>query len=173
MRRAGALLPMLLIIGAVGCGYHTAGRVTTLPQDVRTIAIPDFINNSHTYRIDQMLTEAVVREFTTRTRYHIENDSRHSPDAILQGTILNTIATPATYDSQTGRASSVIVTVSMKVTLTDNHGKILYQNPSYQFRDQYQVSRELSSFFEEDSPALERLSRTFARTLVSNILEGF
>jgi hypothetical protein len=61
----------------------------------------------------------------------------------------------------------------MKVTLTDNHGKILYDNPSYVFREQYQVSRELSSFFEEDSPALERLSRSFARTLVSNILEGF
>lgn len=173
MKRAGTLLPLWLLIGAAGCGYHTAGRTTTLPQDVRTIAIPDFINNSHTYRIDQMLTEAVVREFTTRTRYHIENDPRHSPDAILQGTILNTIATPATYDSQTGRASSVTVMVSMKVTLTDSHGKILYQNPSYQFRDQYQVSRELSSFFEEDSPALQRLSRTFARTLVSNILEGF
>jgi hypothetical protein len=173
MRCAGALGPALLAMTMVGCGYHTAGRVSTLPQDVRTIAIPDFINNSHTYRIDQMLTEAVVREFTTRTHYHIENDPRHSPDAILQGTILNTIAVPATYDSQTGRASSVMVMLSMKVTLTDNHGKILYDNPSYVFREQYQVSRELSSFFEEDSPALERLSRSFARTLVSNILEGF
>jgi hypothetical protein len=57
--------------------------------------------------------------------------------------------------------------------LTDRQGKILYQNPSYLFREEYQVSRELSSFFEEDSPALERLSREFARTLVSNVLEGF
>jgi hypothetical protein len=135
--------------------------------------VPNFINDSHTYRLDQVLTEAVVREFTTRTHYRIENDPRRSADAVLQGTILSTIASPSTYDSQTGRASSVMVTVAMKVVLTDNHGKILYQNPSYQFRDQYQVSRELSSFFEEDSPALERLSRSFARTLVSNILEGF
>jgi hypothetical protein len=57
--------------------------------------------------------------------------------------------------------------------LTDKQGKVLYQNPSYIFREQYQVSRELSSFFEEDSPAMQRLSREFARTLVSNILEGF
>jgi outer membrane lipopolysaccharide assembly protein LptE/RlpB len=173
MKCAAALLPVLIILAGPGCGYHTSGRSTTLPQDVHTIAIPNFTNYSHTYRIDQMLTEAVVREFTTRTRYHIENDPRHGSDAILQGTILNTMATPSTYDSQTGRASSVTVTVSMRVTLTDTHGKILYQNASYQFRDQYQVSRELSSFFEEDSPALERLSRSFARTLVSNILEGF
>ena len=38
---------------------------------------------------------------------------------------------------------------------------------------QYQVSRELTSFFEEDSPAVDRLSRDFARTLVSNILEAY
>ena len=50
---------------------------------------------------------------------------------------------------------------------------MLYENPAYLFREEYQVSRELSSFFEEDSPALERLSREFARTLVSNVLEGF
>ena len=41
------------------------------------------------------------------------------------------------------------------------------------FREQYQVSRELTSFFEEDSPAVDRLSRDFARTLVSNILEDY
>ena len=61
----------------------------------------------------------------------------------------------------------------MKVSLIDKQSKILFENPSYVFREQYQVSRELSSFFEEDSPALGRLSRDFARTLVSNILEGF
>src|SRR2546429_8989744 len=82
-------------------------------------------------------------------------------------------AVPATYDSQTGRAASVLVAVTVKVSLTDRHGKVLYDNPSYAFRDQYQVSRELSSFFEEGSPAWERLCREFARSLVSNLLEGF
>ena len=41
------------------------------------------------------------------------------------------------------------------------------------FREQYQVSREITSFFEEESPSLVRLSGDFARTLVSNILEGY
>ena len=63
--------------------------------------------------------------------------------------------------------------VTLKVSLTDREGKVLYENPAYLFREQYQVSRELSSFFEEDSPALQRLSRDFARTLVCNVLEGF
>jgi len=114
-----------------------------------------------------------VQEFTARTHYHVLNQTSDAADATLRGTVLGASLTPLTYDSQTGRAASVLVTVSMKVALTDRSGKTLFQNPQYVFREQYEVSRELSSFFEEDSPAMGRLSRDFARTLVSNVLEGF
>jgi len=166
----------MLLIGVLclaGCGYHTAGHAVTLPEDVHTIAIPSFVNQTQTYKIEQTLTGAVVREMVTRTHYHVVNEADASADATLRGTVLSTDSAPLTYDSQTGRAATVMVTVSMKVSLTDRHGKVLYQNPSYVFHEQYQVSQELASFFEEDSPALDRLSREFAKTLVSNILEGF
>ena len=169
---AVAAIVSIFLAGA-GCGYHTAGHAVQLPEDVRTIAIPAFSNQTQSYRIEQVLTSAVVREFTTRTHYHVLNDPRENPDATLSGTVLSTYMAPLTYDSKTGRAASVLVTVNMKVSLVDKQGKILFQNPAYVFREQYEVSRELSSFFEEDSPALDRLSRDFARTLVSNVLEGF
>ena len=158
-----------------GCGYHTAGHAATLPPNlnVKVLAVPGFENQSQTFRIEQALTQAVVHEFTTRTHYQIVNRPSELADATLHGTVLTTSASPLTYDSKTGRAESVLVVVSVKVALTDRDGKILYQNPSYVFREQYQVSQQLSSFFEEDSPALERLSRDFAKTLVSNVLEGF
>ena len=165
------LLPIALLLTA--CGYHTAGHNVTVPENVKTLAIPAFINQSQTYRVEQMLTAAVVREFTTRTHYQILHSESDAADATLHGTVLTTTASPLTYDSKTGRAESVLVIVSMKVSLVDRDGKILFQNPSYVFREQYQVSQELSSFFEEDSPAMGRLSRDFAQTLVSNVLEGF
>jgi outer membrane lipopolysaccharide assembly protein LptE/RlpB len=164
---------MFVLVLNSGCGYHTAGHAVQLPENVKTIAIPAFKNETLTYRIEQMLTASVVREFTTRTHYRILNDSSEEADATLQGTVLSTTASPLTYDTATGRAASVLVVVSMKVTLTDRNGKVLYQNPAYLFREQYEVSQDLSSFFEEDSPAFRRLSQDFARTLVSNILEGF
>lgn len=157
----------------LGCGYHVAGHAAQLPENVKTIAIPSFKNETLTYHIEQMLTSSVVREFNTRTHYHVVNDTAGDPDATLSGTVLSTVATPLTYDTATGRAASVLVVVSMKVQLTSRDGKMLYQNPSYLFREQYEVSQDLSSFFEEDSPAFRRLSQDFARTLVSNILEGF
>jgi outer membrane lipopolysaccharide assembly protein LptE/RlpB len=155
------------------CGYHTAGHAVTLPANVQTIAIPAFVNRTQTYKIEQRLTAAVVQEMVTRTHYHILNEPSDSADATLRGVVMSTSTSPLTYDSTTGRASSALVVVTAKVTLTDRQGNVLYQNPSYLFREEYQVSQELSSFFEEDSPALERLSQAFARTLVSNVLEGF
>lgn len=156
-----------------GCGYHTAGHSVQLPDSVKSIAVPAFKNETATYRIETFLTAAVVREFTTRTHYRMLHDPSDSADAILQGTVLSTSVTPLAYDTPTGRAASVLVVVSMKVVLSDRSGKVLYQNPAYLFREQYEVSQDLSSFFEEDSPAFRRLSQDFARTLVSNILEGF
>jgi outer membrane lipopolysaccharide assembly protein LptE/RlpB len=163
----------LLLVWATGCGYHTAGHGGQLPENVKTIAIPAFVNETKTYRIEQMLTSSVVREFTTRTHYRLINDASAAADATLRGTVLSTSASPLTYDTATGKAASVLVVVSIRVSLSDRQGKVLYENPAYLFREQYEVSQDLSSFFEEDSPAFRRLSQDFARTLVSNILEGF
>lgn len=164
---------LALVLISASCGYHTAGHAAQLPDSIKSIAVPAFKNETTTYRIEQMLTASVVREFTTRTRYHILNDASDDADATLRGTVLSTAASPVAYDTTSGRAASVMVVVSMRVTLSDRSGKVLYQNPSYLFREQYEVSQDLKSFFQEDSPASRRLSQDFARTLVSNILEGF
>ncbi|HSA91544.1 MAG TPA: LptE family protein [Terriglobales bacterium] len=173
MKLAHALAALLALSFFSGCGYHSAGSASQLPPGVQTIAVPAFVNQTQTYRIEQQMTAAVVREFLTRTRYHVVNESGDAADAVLQGVVLSTEAAPLTYDSQTGRASSALVTVKMRVSLTGRDGKVLWENRDYVFREQYQVSREVSSFFQEESPALDRMSRDFARTLVSNILEAY
>ena len=163
---------LTLTLATSGCGYHAAGKAVRIPPYVKTLAVPAFVNQTQTYRIEAILTEAVVREFNTRTRYRIVSDPKDA-DAVLRGWVTGTQLAPLTYDSNTGRASSALVTVNMRVVLTDRNGKILYENSNYTYREQYQVSRELSSFFEEQGPAMQRLSTDFARTLVSNVLEMY
>jgi outer membrane lipopolysaccharide assembly protein LptE/RlpB len=170
---ARIVIVALLALISTSCGYSTAGHASKLPTDVRTIAIPAFVNKTQTYKIEQVLTSAVVREFTTRTNYHVANQESQNADATLRGTVVSAELAPITYDSRTGRASSALITVSMKVQLVDKAGKVLFDNPNYVYREQYQISREVSSFFEEESPAVDRMSRDFARSLVANVLEGF
>ncbi len=162
----GFLLPLLC------CGYHTAGANSRLPPDLKILAIPSFQNQTHTYHVETALTNAVIREFNTRTHYRVVQTEADA-DAILHGSIVSAELAPVAYDSTTGRAATGLVTIIIKVTLTARDGRVLYSNPNYVFRDQYQISNELLSFFEEQGPALDRLSLDFSRTLVSNILEAF
>jgi len=169
-----ALILTATVLAASGCGYHAAGSAAPeLPRNVRTIAIPGFVSRSPTFRIEQQLTDAVVREFNARTQYHVLHEASADADAVLKATVLSASSNPLAYDSQTGRAASAQITVNIQVILTDRRGKILFQNPNYIFHDQYELSRDLTSFFQEDSPAVDRLSRDFARTLVANILESY
>ncbi|MFZ0479221.1 MAG: LptE family protein [Terriglobales bacterium] len=173
LQRSAAVALLVLAVLASGCGYHTLEHSTALPPNIRTIAIPGFASQSRSFRIEQMLTDAVVREFNTRTQFRIVHNAGDDADAVLKGTVLSASTTPLAYDPVTGRAASALVTVSMTVTLTDRQGKIVFQNPSYLFHDQYEISRDLNSFFEEESPAVDRMSRDFAHTLVANILEAY
>lgn len=171
--------PIRFALGVVvlllsGCGYHTSNHAhIRLPSGIDTIAVPIFDNKTNSYRAEQILTEAVVREFTSRSPYKIIPKDNGAADAVLHGTVITTNVYPLTYDSQTGRQSSAIVQINLSVKLVDKHGKTLFENPNYSFREQYQVSREVTSFFDESPPAVDRLSRDFARTLVAEILEGF
>jgi outer membrane lipopolysaccharide assembly protein LptE/RlpB len=171
--RLGALPALVLSLALAGCGYHVAGKDNNLPTNLKILAIPAFTNGTQVYRVEQNLTSAVVREFITRTHYHVINRQDRSADATLQGTVLAASVFPLTIDTRTNRVATVLVQVSMHVSLTDKKGKVLYDNPGYLFREQYQESSSLSTFFQEESPALQRLSRDFARALVSDIVENY
>jgi hypothetical protein len=150
-----------------------AGTASRIPPDVKTIAVPAFKNLSSTFRIEQQLTSAVSREFLERTHYRILPNPPDA-DAILTGTIKEVRARAITFDINTGRATTLQVQVTAEVKLEDRHShKLLFSNSNYVFREEYQVSEYPSALFEEDKPALERLSRDLARTLVTDILENF
>jgi lipopolysaccharide assembly LptE-like protein len=155
------------------CGYHVAGRGDRLGPDIKTIAIPIFVNKSPRFKIEQMLSGAITREFIERTKFRITPDPGQA-DAVLNGTVTGVSSGVAAYDLTTGRATTLQIQVVAKVELVDSHTKqVLFSNQGYVFREQYQISQSSPSLFEEDQPALERLSRDMARTLVTDILENF
>jgi len=155
------------------CGYHMAGTASRIPPNVKTIAVPAFKNMSSTFRIEQMVTTAVTHEFLERTHFRILPNPADA-DAVLKGTVKDVRARAMTFDINTGRATSLQVQVTADVILEDLHShKILFSNSNYLFREQYQVSESTSALFEEDKPALDRLSRDLARTLVTDIIENF
>ena len=169
------VFPTGLTLLLAGCGYHTAGAATHIPANVRTIAVPIFATHAQAYHTEVALTQAVVRELNTRTRYRVltGDTSQSDADAVLSGTVLTQTSVPLTYDSTTGETSSYLVTISVKVSLTAHDGRVLYQNDALSFREQYQSTQDLSGFIREDPPAVQRLARDFAQALVGDMLESF
>ena len=168
----GAILAALALMSVSGCGYHTLGAATHLPPDVRTLAVPVFATRTEASGTETAMTEAVIREFATRTRFRVTSDADAGADAVLHGVILKQTTTPLTYNAATQQSSSFLITIVASVTLTARDGRILYENKNYVFREQYQSTTNLSTFIREDPAAIQRLSREFARQLVADVLEG-
>jgi outer membrane lipopolysaccharide assembly protein LptE/RlpB len=172
--RKFAILPIVFALAGIsGCGYHTLGAATHLPPDVKTLSVPVFATRTETYLTETVMTNAVIRELATRSRFRITPDASPDADAVLHGTILKEVVAPLTYNTMTQQSSSFLITLVVSVTLTGRDGKILYENKNYVFRQQFQATMDLPTFLQENPAAMERLSREFARQLVADVLEGF
>jgi outer membrane lipopolysaccharide assembly protein LptE/RlpB len=178
-----AALLALSALFLAGCGYRVVGRANALPADIRTIAVPAFQNQTTTYRIEQRLTQAVVRAFLTRTKYRIVADPRDA-DATVRGQIAGLDAGAVVFDPTSGRATAVLVTIRLSVRLEDRNGKVLYRSDNFVFRQPYELAvgslpggvftpAEMANFFQEEGPTLDRMASDFADRLVSDILENF
>jgi outer membrane lipopolysaccharide assembly protein LptE/RlpB len=173
MRLPAILLLMAGVSAVGGCGYHTLGAATHLPPDARTLAVPVFATRTDTYHTETVMTEAVIREFATRSRLRVTPGAEGDPDVVLHGTILQETVAPLTYNTSTQQSSSFLVTVVIAVRLTGRDGQVLYENKNYVFRQQYEATTDLPTYFDESPGAVQRLSRDFARALVADVLEGF
>jgi Lipopolysaccharide-assembly len=182
MRGSLVLLVAFALPAVSGCGYHTLGSSAHLPDTVHTLAVPIFKNKTQFYHTEVPMTQAVVHEFTDRTRLGVTADSADGADATVHGTILSESVQPLTYRTETTTAiagqttsvtSSFLVTINVNVLVTDRDNRVLYQHNNYVFHEQFETTSDLASFIEEDSPAVQRLSRDFAQALVSDILESF
>ena len=170
-----------LLVGGLssGCGYHVAGRNDSLPKSIHVIAVPALENKTTSYRIEQRLTSATVREFLAKTSYRVVSEPANG-DAVLRGKVLSLEAVPLLFDTKTARATAMLITVKCEITFEEREtGKILYHTENFVFRNQYEISTDVTnpnaikSFFEEQDPALDRLAQDFATRLVAAVTENY
>jgi len=172
-----ASVVLVLALLSTSCGYSLSGRGSFLPAYIRSVGVPQFINATTYFEIEQPFTEKIRSEFIGRGRYQVlpQDDA---VDAVLRGTILAVLIAPANFNDQQ-QASRYVITVTMKIEFFDvKNNKNLWENPAMVFRDEYDLPEEFQAgnpqaFLGQASNALERLSADFARTVVSAILEAF
>ena len=167
---------VVLALVATSCGYTLAGRGGTLPEHIRIIGIPQFINRSPFPEIDRILTERVGEEFRGRGRYRVLPDT-NGVDAVLTGTILNAVPMPTSFTAGSRQASSYAMVVTLSVEFKDvKNDKVIWSNPSLTVREEYEMptgaGTDPAAFFRQDSNAVERLARTLSKALATAIFEA-
>ena len=162
---------VVLLTALNGCGYHVSGHGDMLPKTIHTIAIPAFGNVTSRYKLARLLPTDIERELISRTGYKIVAEPG-AADAVLTGTVQNFAAYPTI--SAGGRSTTVEAVVMLNLTLTNRAtGEVLYNRAGAEFRERYEISIDPKAYFDESGTAMERLSKSVARSVVSGLLEKF
>src|SRR5262249_19247778 len=119
-----------------------------------------------------------IHELLAKTNYHVVSDP-NGGGAGLTGKVLRVEVVPLLFQTPTsssniGQATAMLVTMTCEVKLTDRATeKGLYHNDNFLFRNEYQLSTDVHSFFQEGDPALDRMAQDFAARLVAAVTENF
>ncbi len=163
---------LIFASGATEC-YKPVTK-SGLPTHIKTIAVPafQFEPKGLRYRIESRFSEAVMKELIRHGRGIKVQGSREGADAVIEGTIRDFSFTGVLLDRE-GRARIYEVTIVSAVTLVDTReNKVLFDNQNLIFRDSFDFSQDPRSFFNEEDPAVERIARAFAESLISSIING-
>src|SRR5262252_1639853 len=130
---------LLSVSGFREC-YGPTGRGDGLPKHIKTLAIMPFQNPSLRYKVEQRFTSAVIDEAIHRARSLKIVSTPDGADAVMIGTIKNFGFRPVLLDDF-GRARLFEITIIVEVTVRDQTtNKVLFNNPSYIYRGEYEIS---------------------------------
>ena len=169
----------VFVLSLSGCGYSLAGHGSFLPAHIVTIGIPTFANRSPVFNLETLLTQKVRAEFIGRGKYQILPQDT-GVDAVLTGEVTTVTVAPASFTAQQ-LASRYVITMVANIQLRDlRDNKVLWENPSLVFREEYEATTNTNApvvdpnaFLSQQANALDRVSADFARTIVTSILEAF
>jgi hypothetical protein len=172
--RALALLSILsFVMGFAEC-YKPVTK-NQLPPRIKTVAVPAFQmeGTALRYKIDTRFTEAVINEIIHRGHGMRVQGEREGADAVVDGVIKSFNFGGVLLDDR-GRARIFEVTITAAVTVRDQtENRVLYDNQNYVFRGEYEFANDPRSYFNEEDPAVQRMARAFAESLVSTLVNGF
>ena len=173
-----SFLLALVALATPGCGYALSGRGSFLPAYIRVVGIPQLVNNTAFFQVEQILTEKIRTEFIGRGRYTVVPEPEGA-DAVVTGTVTSISVQPIGFTEQQ-LASRYQFTLTMNVQFTDARTtQVLWANSALTFREEYELSTrsnvalEGATFLSQERSSFDRIADDVARTVVTAILEAF
>ncbi len=170
LRLSVFVMTLLFVSGFAEC-YKPVTK-NQLPSRIRTVAVPAFQNSALRYKIESRFTGAVIDELVRRGRGLRVQGDREGADAVIEGIIKSFSFSGVLLDDK-GRARIFEVTLAAAVTVRDqNENRVLYDNQNFVFRGEYEFANDPRNFFSEEDPAVQRMARSFAESIVSTLVNA-
>ena len=168
-RLSAFLVTLFFVSGFAEC-YKPVTK-NQLPAHIKTVAVPAFQMGPQAlrYKIGSRFADAVINELIHRGRGLRVQGDREGADAVIEGIIKSFTYSGVLLDDK-GRARIFEVTVEAAVTVRDQtENRVLYDNQNFVFRGEYEFANDPRSFFNEEDPAVQRMARNFAESIVSTL----
>ncbi len=175
-KSAIAILSLAAAILA-GCGYTLVGQASNIPSDVRRVYIEPLINGTQRAQVEQILTQALSDEMVTRRRNFAVSSSLRDADAILRGKVVSFDVRALTFDED-GLANNFEITITADMRFErppkpgEDEGEVIWSSSRYFFREDYPL-QDGAAYFDRENLAIEETSVSFAKSMVTDLLEGF
>ena len=157
------------------CGFTECYKPVTknqLPSRIRTVAVPAFQNSALRFKVESRFTGAVIDELIRRGRGLRVQGEPEGADAVIEGLIKSFSFAGVLLDDK-GRARIFEVTIEAAVTVRDlTENRVLYDNQNFVFRGEYEFANDPRNFFSEEDPAVQRMARSFAESIVSTLINA-
>jgi outer membrane lipopolysaccharide assembly protein LptE/RlpB len=162
-----------LLAALAGCGYALVGRSSNIPADIKAVYLQPLTNQTQRQQVEQSLTQAIATELVTRQRFSLVG-SESQANAEVTGAVTAFTVTPVTFD-QTGRANEYEIAITAQITFkrTGTEGKVIWKSDRYTFRENYPLDPTAANFVDLENETIDKASKRFAQTLVTDLLEGF
>ena len=169
----------VLLIALPACGYRVAGRVVSetdgsaaivLPGNIKTVAIPIFINHTRKSNVESIITSAVAREFITSVDIVDEDEA----EALLLGSINSYELKPVSFTA-TDVIQEYRLYIEVSITLMRRGTKeVLWRDGSITDYEDFIVDvNDISASKDAEWDALKIICFDMARFVKERMLEGF
>jgi len=166
--RAPALGLALLALALAGCGYSFRGN---LPDHIKTVAVPVFVNKTSQPAVETFLTSAVVEAFASNGRLRVVKPEE--ADAILNGEVVGYSVVSIAFDNLANvRQYRLVVTMNLRLRDVKNDSTLFDQQGLKEQAD-FQVLGAVSQTISNEEAAVRTAATQVARSIVALTIDRF
>lgn len=158
-----------LVLGSacfVGCATDYSWR-SSVPEEVRTVSVPTFRNESDVSEFGAVATRQLLREFQREGTFKIRTSGDSAIE--IQGVIKSVSSSLSAYNRrQGGRISAYGVSATAEISVIDKRSrKVLVDNRMYVARTTFTAGPDLTTAVRDASG---RLADDLAQKVVDDLL---